>query len=120
MRAAARSPRACTCSAWRRDDLWSRIASSCCADVAGLSRLSQYLQHCRMHATIRGDDLVAASVRLATAPVGDVAACLAHEEHAGGDVPRLEFPFPETFEAAARDVGEIGGCGAVAADGLRA
>ncbi len=50
--------------------------------------------------------------------VGDFAAGLFDHEHTGGDIPAVEAKFPEGFEAASGDAGEIEGGGAVTADSV--
>ena len=52
----------------------------------------------------------------AAAQVGDEAARLAHQQAAGGGVPRLEAAFPEAVEAPGGDPGEIERGGAETAD----
>ena len=72
-----------------------------------------------MNAAVAGGDLNYAQAERDGVEVGDHAAGLAHQEHAGGHVPRLEIEFPEGVEAAAGDVAEVEGRGAVAADAVR-
>ncbi len=60
------------------------------------------------------DDRAAQAVWLA-GEIADFAAGFFHQQHPRGGVPGLQAKFPETFEAAAGDAGEVQSGGAVAA-----
>ena len=60
-----------------------------------------------MHRAAARDELAAFDRAVATAEIADEAASLAHQQHAGGDVPDVELAFPETVETARRDPCEV-------------
>src|SRR5215475_13392359 len=53
---------------------------------------------------------------LTTLEVGQVATSLTHQQHAGGDVPGLQSFFPKAVKPASRDISQIQGSSAPAAD----
>ena len=68
-----------------------------------------------MHGLVAGDDVACGEHRVAAVGIADEAAGFAHQEHAGGEVPRREVALPIGIEAAGGDPGEIERRGAEAA-----
>src|SRR5262245_53527581 len=82
-------------------------------------RLVDDAEHRLVDVTVVGDDLPAVGIEGFVDVGRRRAAGFDDHETAGGEVPGLERSFPETVEAAAGDVTEVEGSGAVAAGPLR-
>src|SRR3546814_19641272 len=63
-----------------------------------------------------GDELAALDRALAAAEIADEAARLAHQQHAGGNVPDVEVGLPETVKSARCHPSEVQARGAETAD----
>ena len=72
-----------------------------------------------MELRVRRDDSPGLEDAVAALEVGGDPARLAHEEHAGGEIPRLQLHLPEAVEATAGEVREVDRGAAQAPDGAR-
>src|SRR3546814_17700466 len=63
-----------------------------------------------------GDELAALDRALAAAEIADEAARLAHQQHAGGNVPDVEVGLPETVQSARCPPSDVQAPGADTAD----
>ena len=60
-----------------------------------------------MDRRIGSHDVAAVQCLVTRREVRDEAACLSHQQHAGGDVPQAQALFPEPVEASGRHPGEV-------------
>ena len=60
-----------------------------------------------MKLVIRGENLPRVERAVGASEISDEAACFAHQEDAGGNVPGLKVFLPEAIEPARRYPGEI-------------
>src|SRR5882757_3940574 len=60
-----------------------------------------------MQGRVSGDDVAGDHGAFPVFKVGHIAACLAHQYHAGGEIPRRQIALPIDVEAPRRDVGKI-------------
>ena len=108
-----------------QDGLRSAVESEQPNIRAGVGRLERreladHAAHLLVQRAVARQDAPSLQPEHAAVPVGDGAARLAHDQHAGRHVPRRQVRLPEPVEAAAREVAQVERRRAVAADALRA
>ena len=67
----------------------------------------EQLQQFAVHGVVAGGNVAGRDRRFAAVEIGDEAAGLAHQQHAGRHVPRRKVALPVRIEAAGRDPGEV-------------
>ena len=80
-----------------------------------LAGLLEQPQQFAVHGVVAGGDVALVRHGVAAVEIGDEAAGLAHQDHAGGHVPRRQIALPIGIEPAGGDPGEVERGGAEAA-----